>query len=128
MQIFWYDDDKTILIRQYPETWTWSEYLLCVQKTRQMAQDVKHPIYLIMDCRGVKVIPQDSMSYFNEAHRALPLNVMMRVLVTRNKLLQAIFALLRQIAPENFENFYTVSTLEEAYKKIAEAKTNNTWC
>jgi hypothetical protein len=128
MQVFWDDDDKTILIRQSPENWVWNDYLLCVLRTRQMAQEVKHPVYLILDCRGVKVIPQDSMSYFNVGHQALPLNIVMRVLVTRNKLLQTIFALLRQIVPHNFENFYAVSTMEEAYKKIAEAKTNNAWC
>jgi len=122
MRVFWYNDEKTILIREFSKQWTWPEYQLCLLKMRQMLQGVKHGVYIIIDTRQVEVVPTEALPHLLAANRNLPSQVQMRFLVYNNKLVYELYKLLSQISPSDFKNFHLVSSIEDAHQKISDAQ------
>jgi hypothetical protein len=120
MKVFWNNPEKTILIREYPESWTWDEFRENVETTRQMFKEVQHDIFFIIDARNIRHLPEGALSYINEAHRNTPRHVVMRFFVTNNKYVERIASMLVRAVPQNFENFYIVNSMEKAEAKIAE--------
>ena len=119
MKVFWKNAEKTILVREFSSDWTFEDYTAAITTMRQMLTEVKHDVYIVIDATQVQRVPLGAMTYFHEGNRNLPSHVKMRILVSRQSLLQSIFTLLLRIAPDSFGNFYFVSSLEAAYQKIA---------
>jgi hypothetical protein len=123
MNVFWENAEKTILIREFPETWTGEEYQAAVQKTRLMLHEVSHNVIILKDCRKLRVLPRDSMTYFREGNRNVPAHVLMRILVTESTILQTLISTLQKIAPEDFANYCSVYTMQDAQRLIEESRT-----
>jgi hypothetical protein len=122
MKVFWKDAEKTILIREASETLTGEEYDSSIQISYQMIREVKHDVYIIFDGTRIQTVPSDSLSHFSSAARSLPLNIALRFLVTKNKVLLSLTGVLQKVMPDNFDNVYYMTTMDEAYEKIAEDK------
>ena len=122
MKVFWESDEKTILIREFPESWSWNEYTASVQKMQHMLREVSHNVIILKDCRKLRVLPRDSMTYFREGNRNIPTHVLMRILVTHSTLLQTLIATLQRIAPEDFANYCSVYKMEDAQRLIQDVK------
>ena len=122
MQVFWDNPEKTILVREFPKDWTWDDYRLSIQKMRQMLQEVEHDVYIIIDCRNIQWLPKGAIHYFNAGNRDMPSHVAMRILVSESNLVHGVFSVLSRIASRDFRNFYFVTNMGEAHKKIAQAK------
>ena len=122
MKVFWEDTAQTILVREFPETWDWEEYRESIQAMQQMLQTVSHSVSVIIDARRIKTMPRDAISHLSEGNRNIPSNVLIRILVTTNRVALLIYAILMRIFPERFENFSIVSTMIDAHEKIAQAQ------
>jgi hypothetical protein len=126
MKVFWKDDAKTILVREFSADWSFEDFENAIARMRQMLTEVSHHVYIVIDASQVQQVPAGAMGYFHAANQNLPSHVKMRILVTRQSLLQSIFKILLGIAPQSFGNFYIVSSLDAAYKKISLAQTVET--
>jgi hypothetical protein len=122
MNVFWNDDEKIVLVREFPKHWTWEDYQASVELMRQMLQDVEHDVFVIIDARQIQWLPKGSSNYFKEGNRNIPPHVMMRIIVSENALVQALVSILQRAAPSYFKNFYWVASMEEAHQKIARAQ------
>lgn len=122
MKVFWEDSAKTILVREFPETWEWDEYRESIQAMQQMLQAVNHGVFVIIDARRIKMMPKDSLSHLSEGNRYTPANVLIRILVTTNRVALLIYAILMRIFPERFENYFIVSSMADAHAKIERTK------
>jgi hypothetical protein len=122
MRVFWYDDEKTILIRELASEWTWEDYEMSILQMRQMILEVQHELFVIIDGRQIQKMPKEALHHFQTANRKLPPHVKMRLLVSRNKLAHEIYKMLRRLSPADFENFHFVSSIEDAYQKIEAEK------
>lgn len=120
MRVYWYDAEKTILIRELQDNWEWDEYQLGVLLMRQMIKEVSHDIFVIIDGQNVRTIPKDAIHHFQAANRYLPSHVKVRVLISTNRLAHEIYSILKRISTADFENFYFVASMDEALLKIAE--------
>jgi hypothetical protein len=120
MKIFWKNPEKTILVREFSETWTWDEFRENVETTRRMFREVEHDIFFIIDARKIRQIPSGALAYFNEANRNVPRHVVMRLYVTHSPYVAKLMTLLTRAVPQNFENFYILNSMEKAEAKIAE--------
>jgi hypothetical protein len=126
MKVFWKDDAKTILVREFSKDWTLEEYENTIAILRQLLTEVSHDVYIIIDASQVQQVPAGAMGYFHAANQNLPSHVKMRLLVTRQSLLLSLFNILLRIAPQSFRNFFIVSSLDAAYKRISLAQSVET--
>jgi hypothetical protein len=126
MKVFWKDNAKTILVREFSKDWTLEEFENTITVLKQLLTEVSHDVYIVIDASQVRQVPAGAMGYFHAANQNLPSHVKMRILVTRQSLLQSIFNILLRIAPQSFGNFYIVSSLDAAYKKISLAQSVET--
>ena len=122
MRVFWGNDDKTILVKEFSKEWTWQEYQLSLLQMRELLQEVEHKVYVITDTRQIEAMPTDALHHLLTANRSLPSHVIMRCLVYSNKLVYDLYSMLRQFSPADFNNFHFVSTIEAAYQKISDAQ------
>ena len=122
MRVYWKDAEKTIIIREVSETLSWDDYDSSIQKTFDMMREVNHDVYLIFDASQLGSVPKNSLEHFTKAARGLPPNVALRIMVTRNNLLQTLVGVLQKVIPENFLQVRIVSTLEEPLAKVTEEK------
>lgn len=47
VNVSWYDDEKTIIMQEFPEIWTWEEFYDAVERTVELEKQVSHPLYVI---------------------------------------------------------------------------------
>lgn len=47
VKVSWYDKDKTIILQEFPVTWTWEEFYEAVRQTVEMEKTVNHPLYVM---------------------------------------------------------------------------------
>jgi hypothetical protein len=126
MKVFWKDVAKTILVREFPKDWSLEDYDNGIATMRQMLSEVTHDVYIVIDASQVRHVPAGAMGYFHAGNQNMPPHVKMRLLVTRQSLLQSLFNILFRIAPQTFGNFYIVSSLDVAYKRISLAQSVET--
>ena len=127
MRVFWANNEKTILIREFSKQWTWPEYQLSLVKMRQMLQRVEHGVSIIIDTCQVETIPREALPHLQAGNRNLPSHVQKQFLVSNNRLVYKLYQMLREISPSDFNEFYFVSGIEEAFQKIADAQKQETF-
>ena len=47
VKVSWYDDQKTIIVQEFPDIWTWDEFYDAVNRTVGMEKTVSHPVYVL---------------------------------------------------------------------------------
>jgi hypothetical protein len=57
----WLDDEKTVIVVAYGETWTWDENMAALRKTFEMMESVDHRVHTILDHTHVVRAPRQSI-------------------------------------------------------------------
>jgi hypothetical protein len=47
VEVSWYDEEKTIILQEFPVSWTWDDFFDGVHRTVELEKQVSHPVYVI---------------------------------------------------------------------------------
>lgn len=47
VEVSWYDDEKTVILQQFPAEWTWDDYYDGVKRTVELEKTVDHHVYVV---------------------------------------------------------------------------------
>lgn len=88
IEVFWEDDQKTLLTMQFANRWSIDEIQVATRTVYDMGQQEAHPVYVIMDMAGTSHLPSGitSLRGFALDHR-LP-NLALLVIITDSSFLR----------------------------------------
>ena len=58
IDVYWDDNEKTIVRHDYTESWTWEDYIQAANKTREMMDSVSYTVDVIMDLGERGMMPE----------------------------------------------------------------------
>jgi hypothetical protein len=120
IQLFWDNDDKTILIQQYEGRWTVEDYYGLVDDFSVKCAEVPHTVHVIANLIGSSMPPGQMLSGIQYALKKYPPNTGVLVYVKMNRVMNMFLELARQLSPRFAQFVYAADTLEEARQLIAE--------
>jgi len=120
LQVYWENDQKTIIRQVYDLKWTWDEFLETFEKIRQMGQEVGYPIGMISEIGQIRTVPPNAIVYGAKGIRSLPPNIVLTVMVTSSPLALSLLKVI--LAATQFKNIETATTVEEARHRIMEKR------
>ncbi len=120
IQVYWEDDEKTILRYDFEGDWTWDELYTVFNQGVDMASAVDHRVDAIADMRHSGRIPGHAISHLRTIADRQTQNVNLRIIVTTNTFILTIYRTGAKVYRQIPRYFQVVGTIEEAHKIIAE--------
>jgi hypothetical protein len=118
--VSWYNEDKTIILRQMQGDWTWEEFHNSQSQVNAMLKEVKHTVDQIIDTSKSSSIPPSALTHFRAANNNVPPNAGTRVVIGTNAFYEMMFKILRNIFPRVTDNVILVPNMDAALAQIAE--------
>src|SRR5262249_26247560 len=117
--VFWDNEDKTIIRSEGEGSWTWEEFHQALQEIVEMVKTVDHRVDLVHNHKPDSRRPQGSgMPHFQRAIRIMPPNVELNIFVNTNAFGRAIVSIFTRVYSTQGSRFVMVGSLEEAYALI----------
>ena len=122
VKISWYDEEKTIILQEFPVEWTWDEFYEIVRQSVEMEKSVPHTVYSIgTNPPNAKTPPGNALNNFRSALLMHPPNMRWYIIATGN-LLTRILGLTILRAGIFGEKLRVVGSLEDALRIVAQDK------
>ena len=122
-QVYWDNPDKTIIVREMTDDWTWEDYGKAIGEVHQMLSEVDHVVDITVDCRGTYKLPQGALQKLANSNRRYPQNIGQQVIVATSYFLEIFAKMVQQYMPHMRHLFTYVNTVDEAYQHIDESRT-----
>jgi hypothetical protein len=124
INIKWYNEEQTILLITFSESWEVIDYITMLDESRAMSREVTHPYVSVVDFRKSKSTPArllstgDKMSDMDNAH--LPV---VTILIGLGRLNELMLNIITRIYPRAVKDALLVHSWEEALT-VAEQELN----
>jgi hypothetical protein len=118
----WYNPEKTIIQYVLEGKWTWNEFYDVYHKAIAMENAVSHRVDVVVDIRQSAIPPTNvllNMKYFAD-HQ--PPNIGLSLIVSASPLIRSLYDVALKFHRPIGECFRIVSTPEEAFDLIADAR------
>jgi hypothetical protein len=118
----WGDTNKTILISQVREKWTWNEYYEAKAESREMR--FGRDVHIIMDMTYAIGMPSGAITHFRATARdgsdqsPEEGQVLSMTFVGANRLFRSLSDVVLRLVPSVSTMLYFVDTIDEAYTVI----------
>lgn len=121
-EVKWYDNEKTIIIQKFPETWTWEDFYEAVQETVEMEKTVSHPVYIVGTQPPKGQTPKGNvLANYNTAIKMHPDHMRFYILATDNYFTSVFGNIFLKTTPLRTK-VRMVNTFEDALEFIAKDK------
>ena len=118
-RVYWDNEEKTIIVREMTDKWTWKDYGQAIQQVHEKLGEVSHTVDIIVDCRETSDLPSGALRNLSTSNKVYPQNVGQQVIVATSYFIELFAKMLRDYMPEKQHMFTYVHTMEEAYRHIA---------
>jgi hypothetical protein len=118
-EVFWDNDEKTIIRQVYDQKATITDYQQAVDKTNALLDSVDYAVDLIMQVISISVDTQSLLSSVARTNQIRRNNIKRIILVTQISLLINLTRIAVRLFP-NIAVTHFVPTLEEAYAILQE--------
>ncbi|GAB4525448.1 MAG: hypothetical protein OHK0046_41330 [Anaerolineae bacterium] len=118
-QIFWVNDEKTLIYHLYSGDVTADDYYYVIDNNEAMVRSVNHTVNVILDRRGVISSPSNLSRVMRYANNHIPDNQGIRVVVGAALMTKVMVDAGRMLAPRLVKDVYFAESLEEAHDLIA---------
>lgn len=121
-EVFWYDEDKTILCQRYLKGSESADFYQAAQTSARMLARVPHAVDVIIETHNLSNLSKVKglFSVAQHVDRIVPPNQRLVVAVGMNHLLTSMVEVSRKIAPKATENVHFVDTFDAALAFIHE--------
>jgi hypothetical protein len=122
VNVAWYDDEKTIILQEFPVEWTWDEFYAAVQQSIELEKSVSHTVYVMgTNPPNAKTPSGNALNNFKAALRMHPSNMRWYIIATSDMLTRVLgYTVLR--AGIFGEKLRVVRSVEEGLKLIEQDK------
>ncbi len=122
VKVSWYDADQTIILQEFPLTWTWEDFFDAVERTVEMENTVSHPVYIMgTNPPNGKMPGGNTLAQFNAALKMHPPHMQLYIMATNNAFSAMMGRILVQTSGMR-EKTRLVNTVEDGLRLIAEEK------
>lgn len=120
-QIFWVDDEKTIIQHRFEGAITTEDYMHVIEKHYEMVSSVQqHTVDVIHERVNITARPRNIVFLLRYAQRRTPSNTGIRVMVNIENYFRMILDLARRITPQLTDKTYHANSVEAAKALIME--------
>ncbi len=120
IRIVWDDDAKTIIRHIFEGNWTIEDYYNLLSEHQKQMAEQPHPVAVINDLRESGPVPSGIGSAVKYAARKAPTNEEIKLLIGSDRSVKTLIDLINVTAGSDVTDLIYVSTIEEAYTRIAE--------
>ena len=122
VKVSWYDDEQTIILQEFPLSWTWDEFFDAVERTVELENTVSHPVYIMgTNPPNGKMPGGNVLAQFNAALKMHPAHMRYYIMATNNAFTALMGRILLQTSALR-EKTRLVTTLDDGLRLIAEDK------
>lgn len=117
VKVYWHDPEKTIIVQEFPDAWTWEDFWEAVNRTVEMEHEIEHEFYVVgvMSPKG-KVPPGNSMEQFSNALKSHRPKMRLYITATGSIFANIMFRTFLKIV--RMDKFTSVVTLPAAISLI----------
>jgi hypothetical protein len=124
VNVYWHDPEKTIIVQEFPDVWTWEDFWDCVNRTVAMEHEIEHEFYVVgvMSPKG-KIPPGNSFEQFSKALQSHRLQMRLYITATGSVFANIMFRTYLKVV--RMDKFTSVVTLPAAINLIETTKKKN---
>lgn len=115
---YWEKDCQSVIRFEITEDWDWVDFHHSIKEVKAIVAGVGYPVIVLIDAREVKHIPKDAFNHISTEVKLMPPNLKAQVIVSENRWLESIFAIIAHLMPEEAHRLIFVRTMEKAQKKV----------
>ncbi|MBI1257226.1 MAG: hypothetical protein GC204_07120 [Chloroflexi bacterium] len=122
LEIGWDNPEHTVIRLTLHEGWNWSELYEVNKAIIEMMKSTDQTVHLLLDTTHINRVPMGGViTHARNILGAYPPNCDMRILLTRNLLIQRLGSIFQSTFRADLgKRLHTVSSVEEAYRLINE--------
>ena len=120
INVSWYNEEKTIILREMIGNWTWEEFHTSQEQINGMLREVGYIVDQIIDTRNSGAIPSSALTQFRNANKDVPDNAGTRVVIGTNAFYQMMFKILSNIFPNVTDRVILAKDMDSALALIRE--------
>jgi hypothetical protein len=122
VKVSWYDDEQTIILQEFPMTWTWEEFFEAVERTVELEKTVSHPLYVMgTNPRNGKMPGGSVLANFEAAIRMHEPQMQLYIMATNNPFTALFGGMFLQITRMR-DKIRLVARVEDGLRLIADEK------
>lgn len=121
IQLFWDDDDHTIIRSEYRPGWTWEEFHEASRQSLEMINEVRNEqtVHMIANFANGAFPPMGALANFKSAQQKLPKDTVI-VVIGGGMFINTLVSTYTRVYRPYSNNLFMVNSLEEARAKIAQ--------
>lgn len=116
--IFWYDDEKTILCQRFQQSLTTTDIKEAANMSAAMLATVPHAVDIIIEVDDPPLLLKDLLETTQHLNRIVPPNQRLVIVIGAGHLLRSMIAIWGKIAPKATEKIHFMDTLDDALAYI----------
>ena len=123
VNLVWDDSQRTTLRFDYEGEWTWNEWYAAMDEAETLIHELGDTVYFINNLGDSTYLPKNAMTNFKQ--NAIHFHSLVRatVMVSENLFIKVMYNTFKRFAGAWAEQYYFVTSLEEARQMIAEHST-----
>jgi hypothetical protein len=114
----WADSEKNLLIWEFGQRWSATDFMTACQTSKQMKSSVTHSVDVVMDLSKSQFYPMNLMSLMRTAMRTRCHNTGKVMLVSESNLWSRLYQHVKKIYPKDVVQVEFVSSLTMAMKNL----------
>jgi len=120
LNVYWDNDQKTIIRCDSSGRWTWEEYHTALEQIAGMMRTVSHRVHMINVEGPNAAMPSGSpKTHFGRAVKVLPDNAGANIMIVKSAWGRAIASLMSKLPGNTMDKIEMFGSVEEAYAFIA---------
>lgn len=119
MQVYWYNELKTIVYWVIDAQWTWDDFHAARREGNVYIQSQEHTVHCFIDMHQNRMMPDNIASNMQTAVDEIPANAGLIVVIGTGLLTQTLFSVVRRVFFINnalVSKFHLVANVEQALK------------
>ncbi len=120
--IDWGNPEKTYILEQFEQSWTWEEYLALDPVENEMMDSVDHKVHIIADARGARLPDHGALTYFPKivegAVTGSHPNAGLYIIVGASRIIQTFAEIYQRVYTGHGQKVRLVKTMEDALALI----------
>lgn len=122
IEVYWEDEEQTIVRYDFKGHWTWDEFYPVLEKALEMERAKPYRVDVILDMRKNEVVPANVLTHLKSIADHQPDNIGISVFVSENRFLLSLFSVGTRFYSRIGHYFRVVSSIEEAHQMIRDAR------
>lgn len=121
MQVYWYNEPKTIVYWVIDAQWAWDDFHAARREGNTMIRSQEQIVHCFIDMHQNRVMPDNIASNIQIAVDEIPQNNGLIVVIGTGLLTQTLFSVVRRVFfPNNalINKFYLTASVEQALKLV----------